>query len=1142
MKENFFMLEVRNLKRVYKLKNAEPVYALNDVSLKFPETGLVFILGKSGSGKSTLLNVMGGLDKADDGEIIINGKSSKEFTGSEMDSYRNTYLGFIFQEYNILSDFTVGENIGLALQLQHKKATPEAIDDILSQVDLSGFAKRKPNELSGGQKQRVAIARALVKEPKIIFGDEPTGALDSNTGKQVFETLKKLSKDKLVVIVSHDRDFAEHFGDRVIELKDGVVISDITKTSVESQKVNEGISIIGDNIIHIQHNHMLTLSDLDVINQTLSKNGKDAFITIDEHVNEAVCEAARIDKSGNREEFVSTDDSKIDMGNDEFSAIKSRFSLGHAFRMGAKSLRVKPFRLAMTIILSTVAFSLFGVSATLSTFNTKKAVISTAERNDINNVSINYREKHTSGYGNNKGFTQERIDEIKEKTGVQVYKLKSTSFVTMNVPSNTNQDYFHLRQYQGSMDIDEATMNDLGLSLYRGSLPKNEDEVCISLYAYYSYKDLGIGSSKNNSDYVKPEDVTEDKVIGQTISLDYYSDDEGPTSYKITGILDTRFPKKYEQYRTTTLNDQSSDYTAIRYFNGYSSCIHNILFTGKNADATTDSPISIPSQYFQYQIERDSEKKYSINVSSGYYPSHKNVIYFDDAQTSLKSGQGLTSLNLLSTINIDQGSDSVEPFTVTFDGAYQTPETDSLFTATFNYLDYRQIKNAAIYKTCYDKYEDFYQNHLDIVKKINNGEYEMLHNDGKNFISDYTSVDKYQKYNMFQIYLYYFISGASQESYFDVNNRFYYDEYKQNYKTYCEKVYKSLPSSNIQKITGYLSAYREEYINDYAFKNAISIYEEYKDSEDMKYIISKNDIDGELTQNQKAMCGRQYISFFSDSFLGTEFYTSYKSFLSNFDLKNLKQTVQFSLGFSNSSDSIVKNVSFEIVGIDLDSNREFLNMTKEDVITIRTELEKMNYALEQTISVGIIGFGENREKLEKFLDYYLPKKKLAYDDYDSLEEGYWYLVIEDGQISNVENTSSMIVMLTKVFLYVGIGLALFAALLFYNFMSISINNKKREIGILRAVGAKRIDVFKIFYSEAFIISVINFILSTIITFVLSFLVNQDTVETLKFNIMEPSMWIVLMLFGISILVSFVSAFLPVTKIANKKPIDAIQNR
>ena len=230
------MIEVRNLKKVYTPKKGVKVNALDDVSIRFPETGLVFILGKSGSGKSTLLNMIGGLDKVDSGEIIIKNKSSKDFSQADFDSYRNTYLGFIFQEYNILNEFTVGANIGLALELQGKKATNEKINEILRTVDLEGYAKRKPMQLSGGQKQRVAIARALVKDPEVILADEPTGALDSKTGIQVFDTLKQLAKTKLVIVVSHDREFAESYGDRVIELKDGKVISDIEKYVAESNK------------------------------------------------------------------------------------------------------------------------------------------------------------------------------------------------------------------------------------------------------------------------------------------------------------------------------------------------------------------------------------------------------------------------------------------------------------------------------------------------------------------------------------------------------------------------------------------------------------------------------------------------------------------------------------------------------------------------------------------------------------------------------------------------------------------------------------------------------------------------------------------------------------------------------------------
>ena len=221
------MLETRNLCKTYKPKKGVPVMAVDHVSLRFPETGMVFLLGKSGSGKSTMLNLLGGLDSYDDGEIIIKGISSKDFSQQRFDSYRNTYVGFIFQEYNVLEEFTVGANIALALELQGKTATGEELNSILRAVDLEGYGSRKPNELSGGQKQRVAIARALVKNPEIIMADEPTGALDSNTGRQVLDTLKKLSAEKLVIVVSHDREYAEAYADRIIELADGKVVRDV---------------------------------------------------------------------------------------------------------------------------------------------------------------------------------------------------------------------------------------------------------------------------------------------------------------------------------------------------------------------------------------------------------------------------------------------------------------------------------------------------------------------------------------------------------------------------------------------------------------------------------------------------------------------------------------------------------------------------------------------------------------------------------------------------------------------------------------------------------------------------------------------------------------------------------------------------
>jgi ABC-type lipoprotein export system ATPase subunit/ABC-type antimicrobial peptide transport system permease subunit len=234
-----FMIELKKVSKTYKSKKSANTIALKDISIKFPEKGMVFILGKSGSGKSTLLNVLGGLDKYDNGDLIINGKSTKNFSAKEFDAYRNTYIGFIFQDFNILEKYNVYDNVKLSLDLQDKKVSKQEIEATLNKVGIDNLGKRKTNELSGGQKQRVAIARALIKNPDVILADEPTGNLDSTTSTQIFELLKELSKNKLVIIVSHDSESAKKYADRIIELKDGEIIDDSEKEPEKLKNTQE---------------------------------------------------------------------------------------------------------------------------------------------------------------------------------------------------------------------------------------------------------------------------------------------------------------------------------------------------------------------------------------------------------------------------------------------------------------------------------------------------------------------------------------------------------------------------------------------------------------------------------------------------------------------------------------------------------------------------------------------------------------------------------------------------------------------------------------------------------------------------------------------------------------------------------------
>ncbi len=221
------MVVLDNVSKRYVSKTKQKVDALRGVRFELASTGMVFILGKSGSGKSTLLNLLGGLDSPTAGEIIVDGVRMKNFKQKDYDSYRNSYVGFIFQEYNLLGDLNVKQNIELALQLSKEKDVDQTVSDAMRQVELNDeYLKRNVNELSGGEKQRVAIARCIVKESKMILADEPTGNLDSATGESIWNILKTLSRSKLVVVVSHDRESAEKYADRILEISDGEIVSD----------------------------------------------------------------------------------------------------------------------------------------------------------------------------------------------------------------------------------------------------------------------------------------------------------------------------------------------------------------------------------------------------------------------------------------------------------------------------------------------------------------------------------------------------------------------------------------------------------------------------------------------------------------------------------------------------------------------------------------------------------------------------------------------------------------------------------------------------------------------------------------------------------------------------------------------------
>lgn len=257
------MLEIKGITKTYKTEGFTQK-ALDKVSINFRRCEFTSILGPSGSGKTTLLNIIGGLDHYDSGDLIINGISTKKYEDKDWDTYRNHRVGFVFQNYNLITHQTVLSNVELALTLSgiDKKERTRRAKEALIKVGLKDHMKKRPSQLSGGQMQRVAIARALVNDPEIVLADEPTGALDTNTSRQVMELLKEIAKDRLVIMVTHNKELAEVYSTRIVKLQDGEVIDDSNpfnkEEDYEDKKKDKKTSMNFKTALSLSLNNLLT--------------------------------------------------------------------------------------------------------------------------------------------------------------------------------------------------------------------------------------------------------------------------------------------------------------------------------------------------------------------------------------------------------------------------------------------------------------------------------------------------------------------------------------------------------------------------------------------------------------------------------------------------------------------------------------------------------------------------------------------------------------------------------------------------------------------------------------------------------------------------------------------------------------------
>jgi ABC-type lipoprotein export system ATPase subunit/ABC-type antimicrobial peptide transport system permease subunit len=379
------MLLIKNLSKTYKTDDAE-VKALDGVDIAFPDKGTVFVLGKSGSGKSTLLNLIAGFDVPCDGEILVDGR--RLTSASDYDDYRNNTIGFIFQEFNLNKSLNAEQNILLSERLKRGGVDSKKAAEALSAVGLSDKAKKKVNKLSGGERQRVAIARALIKKPKLILADEPTGKLDETNGKIVFDILKSLSEKILVVVVSHDRESAEKYADRIIELSDGRVVSD----KLKNPRYIAETTTDGDGV-YLLRGKRLNQNDLDILNENADKpvilSRETKFAAFDAKKSGSIPSVA----DGNCAEKRDSAHIIADGKNKAAKKKKNRGLRGKdIFFLAYKNLTSRMIKTLSSIVICVVLFATLGLSTVIVSYDEYQAAAHTFIKNGESDVIITKRD------------------------------------------------------------------------------------------------------------------------------------------------------------------------------------------------------------------------------------------------------------------------------------------------------------------------------------------------------------------------------------------------------------------------------------------------------------------------------------------------------------------------------------------------------------------------------------------------------------------------------------------------------------------------------------------------------------------------------------------------------------------------------
>lgn len=964
------MLEVIDLFKSYSVKKGPKVIAIDHVSLSFPETGLVFVLGRSGAGKSTFLNLVGGLEKADGGEIRIEGKSTKDFKDADYDAYRNTYLGFVFQEYNLLNEYSVKGNLELALSLQGQKSDPSLISQALGEVGLLGYEERKVNELSGGQRQRVAIARALIKNPKVILADEPTGALDSESSLEILHLLKHLSEEKLVIVVTHDQDFTKEFGDRIITFKDGKVLSD--ETTIETKKSRQKASEL-----HLRKAHLR-------------------------------------------------------LGNSAKMALSSSFS--------------KPVKLVVSILLTSIAFTLLGVSSSAARFDAEASGVKALRFANSNYALM--RKGLTKYKGTSDDYSSAQmpmgmadLKNLDAQTGLHFEGRRLNHKIPLHTNYGGDEDNTYFYYPSEAVDLYPSDAMPAEFPLVSGRLPEKEGEVCITLrelegFQHYGYQIYDLSQQKEVT--TPAEDITAQTILGKGLT----GNSNAVVSYTIVGVVDTHFDGA--PYAKLKAVDDGGKAAAA------------------NVDTTLGNTLSSRNEHsFDCTLFSLRLKESSYTRNNHFYLDTFNASALLQDETSKRSSV------------YDCGHEFVKDQSFVYAHGKTVLAKNEVLVSDYDFAKFLPVEPIVLSASLMSKYGD--------ITKEGNRLYGTSSRPTP-FGDAPTSVQ-----NLFTDF------RAYETLIFAKDHLAEAEAAQFPFTTYGAPAVNATSDDDLRAFQSFIWTYclAPEPNSD------IGLITPWRD---------------------------RFVPFFNQ-----EIATA----LSGHEAA-VYQGGNASLSLSG-GDNEVKVSDLRVVGFYVPTGDFVGSSFETGCLVISDELAATYLPYRFDYFDCAVAYLPLEEGVEK-------KMAAAYmKDRENPTSGIGYS-LESPALSSVYYAKLTSHGFGVIFLWAGAVMLFFAILLFANLISTSIGARKKEIGILRALGARSIDIYGIYGSESLIVALPCALLSSLATFLISAIINRNFMSvTTPVAYFNPDALVVLLLLGSAVLTAFVSSFIPAYRAAKKPPVEAIRS-